>query len=62
MPTLRPLLLATALLASLGACRDSTGPADRYLVDITEITVPEFVAPADTARISFRYEASCGAR
>ena len=59
---MRPFLFAAALCVFLSACRDTTGPARRFLVDITDISVPAVVAPADTARISFRYEASCGER
>ena len=62
MPSIRPLLVAGTLLASLAACRDTAGPAGRFLVDITDIAVPAVVAPSDTARISFKYEASCGQR
>jgi hypothetical protein len=61
----RPLLAAGLALAGALltlACTDTTAPDERFRASIVNISVPDSLAPTDTARVSFDYEDSCGPR
>jgi hypothetical protein len=53
--------LGAAAIVALG-CREPTSPQSSWLVVIQDIDLPSLVDIADTVRISFNYEASCGPR
>jgi hypothetical protein len=53
----RILVLTVALAA---ACSSVSAPPERVLVTLFDLEVPATVAPTDTARIGFTFDASCG--
>jgi hypothetical protein len=54
----RPILVL--LVACVTACSSIGAPPERALVQLFDLDVPATVAPTDTARIGFAFDASCG--
>lgn len=52
--------LLALLLPLAAACSSVDEPNERVLVHLFDLEVPATVAPSDTARIRFTFDASCG--
>lgn len=62
LPRTAPLAALPFALLVAGACSTAVEPLARTVVPVSGIEMPAAAAAADTVRIRFRYDDSCGER